>query len=178
MRMVNKRSIVFSCIFSTALFSAQAVSSIRDWGRVNMQGAIIDAACTIAVSSREQTVDMGVIALSDIVRDGQNYSKPFYIELVNCLLHRVKKNQRAPFQITFDGDKEGNLFSVHGEASGIDLQIIDRQGNIVLPGKALPFVDITPGNARLNYTMKLVKNNNKLIAGNYFSLIRFRLDYF
>lgn len=73
---------------------------------------------------------------------------------------------------------QGKLFSVHGKASGIALQIIDRQENIVLPGKALTFADITSGNMHLNYTMKLVKTNNELYAGDCFSLIRFMLTYF
>jgi type 1 fimbria pilin len=175
--MRSKLFIVISCIFSTAIFSPQAASSIKEWGRVNMQGAIIDASCAIAVESREQTVEMGIVPLIDIAREGYLYNKKFSIQLVNCLLHRVEQNHREQFQVTFDGDAEGDLFSVHGTASGIALQITDRLGNVVLPGNALPFVDITPGKRRLDYTVKLVRNNKNIISGDYFSLVRFTLDY-
>lgn len=143
-----------------------------------MQGAIIDTACAIAVESREQTIDMETVPLADIVRDGQGRSKPFSIELVNCVLERPGKEDWKQFQVTFDGDAEGDLFGVYGEASGVALRIIDHAGNIASPGKALPLMDITPGDRQLNYTMKLVANNHALKSGEYFSSIRFKLDYF
>ncbi|MBJ2078378.1 fimbrial protein [Serratia ureilytica] len=170
--------VVFSCLFSLASFSVQAIGSIAGWGRVNMQGAIIDTACAIAVESREQTIDMETVPLADIIRDGQGRSKPFSIELVNCILERPGKEDWKQFQVTFDGDAEGDLFGVYGEASGVALQIIDHVGNIASPGKALPLMDITPGDRQLNYTMKLVANNHALKSGDYFSSIRFKLDYF
>jgi len=143
-----------------------------------MQGAIIDTACAIAVESREQTIDMEVVPLADIRQNGQGRSKSFTIELVNCILERPKKEDWKQFQVTFDGDAEGTLFGVHGDASGIGLQIVDSQGNIAMPGQPLPLIDIVPGSMQMNYTLKLVANNHALKAGDYFSSIRFKLDYF
>jgi len=150
------------------------------WGVVNMQGAIIDTACAIAIESRDQSIDMDVVPLADITRDGQGRRKPFSIELVNCELERQqgKKPSWTQFQVTFDGDAEGDLFGVRGEASGIALQITDELGNIALPGRPLPREDIFSGNMRLNYNLRLVANQHALKAGDYFSSIRFKLDYF
>jgi len=170
--------IVFSCLFSLGAFSAHAAHSVQGWGRVNMQGAIIDTACAIAVDSREQTIDMDVVPLADIIRDGQGRSKPFSIKLVNCILERPGKEDWKQFQVTFDGDAEGELFGVQGDASGVALKIIDEQGHIAQPGKPLPLADIIPGDTQLNYTLKLVANNHALKSGDYFSAIRFKLDYF
>jgi type 1 fimbria pilin len=170
--------VVFSCLFSLTSFSALAIGAIAGWGRVNMQGAIIDTACSIAVESRDQTIDMGTVPLADIIRDGQGHSKPFSIELVNCFFERQEKEGWKQFQVTFDGDAEGDLFGVYGDASGVSLQVIDHYGNIALPGKPLPLMDIILGGRQLNYTMKLVANNHVLKSGNYFSSIRFKLEYF
>lgn len=170
--------VVFSCIFSAPTLSASALQGIAGWGKVNMHGAIIDTACAIAVESREQTIDMETVPLADIVRDGEGRSKPFSIELVNCRLERPGKEDWKQFQVTFDGDAEGDLFGVRGDASGVALKIIDRNGNTALPGKAMPFLDIIPGDMQLNYTMKLVANKHALKSGDYFSSIRFKLDYF
>ncbi|WP_429619886.1 fimbrial protein [Serratia sp. 2723] len=161
-------------------FSPQAEGTIQGWGRVNMQGAIIDTACAIAVESRDQTIDLGVVPLADIIRDGHGRSKPFAIELVNCELERGgnKLPDWKHFQVTFDGDAEGELFGVHGEASGVALQINEPGGRSATPGDPLPMNNIVPGTMRLNYTMKLVANNHVLKAGDYFSSIRFKLDYF
>jgi len=170
--------VVFSCLFTLIPFSAPAIGTAAGWGRVNMQGAIIDTACAIAVESREQTIDMETVPLADIVRDGQGRSKPFSIKLVNCVVERPGKKDWKQFQVTFDGDAEGDLFGVYGDASGVALQIIDHVGNTASPGKTLPLMDITPGDRQLNYTMKLVANNHALKLGSYFSSIRFKLDYF
>ncbi|VTR51655.1 P pilus assembly protein, pilin FimA [Serratia fonticola] len=55
----NKTLIVFSCLLFPATFSSHAAAGLAGWGRVNMQGSIIDTACAIAVESREQSIDMG-----------------------------------------------------------------------------------------------------------------------
>ncbi|EKZ5287270.1 fimbrial protein [Klebsiella aerogenes] len=170
--------IVVFCLFSFLVASVLADEHIAGWGRVNMQGSITDTACAIAVNSREQTIDMGVLPLSDIIRDGQGRSQPFSIDLVNCITERPGNEGWKKFQVTFDGEAHGGLFGVNGDASGVALQIIDTQGNVAMPGKAMPPMDIIPGDSQLNYAMRLVANNHALKAGDYLSSIRFKLDYF
>lgn len=178
MHVNEKILIVFSCVFSPMFFSAYAADTMAGWGRVNMQGSIIDTACAIAVDSREQSIYMGVIPVADIIRDGQGGSKYFSIDLVNCVLEREGKEDWKQFQVTFDGDTVGDLFGIRGGASGVGLQISDDAGNIASPGKVLPLVDIIPGRMQLNYSLKLVANHHVLKPGDYFSSIRFKLDYF
>ncbi|MBC3252359.1 type 1 fimbrial protein [Serratia fonticola] len=178
MHMNRKALIILSCLYPCVFFSVHAADGLTGWGRVSMQGSIIDTACAIAVDSREQSIDMGVIPLADIIRDGQGYSKPFSIRLISCVLDRSNNESWKHFQVTFDGDPEGDLFGVHGGASGVGLQISDSLGNIASPGKALPLMEILPGDRQLNYSMKLVANNHALKSGDYFSSIRFKLDYF
>ncbi|WP_440515030.1 fimbrial protein [Serratia sarumanii] len=170
--------VVFSCLLSFLLVSKAVAETSVGWGRVNMQGAIIDTACAIAVESREQIIDMGIIPVADIARDGQGRSKHFSIQLVDCAIEHPKKENWKHFQVTFDGDANEGLFGVRGNTSGVGLQISDGLGNIAFPGKALPLVDINPGSMRMNYSFKLVANNHALKSGDYFSSIRFKLDYF
>lgn len=172
--------IVFSCMFISILTPALAGSASSGWGVVNMQGAIIETACAIAVESQEQSVDMEVMSLGDIIRDGKGRAKPFTIELINCVIDRQDKKRTGwkKFQVTFDGDAEGNLFSVRGEASGIALKITDQNDKLAQPGRPLAHEDITPGNMKLNYNLHLVANQRVLKAGEFFSAIRFKLDYF
>lgn len=178
MHMSRKALIIFFCLFPPVFIHAHSASALAGSGRVNMQGSIIDTACSISVDSREQSIDMGVIPLSDIIRDGQGYSKSFSINLINCVLERPGKEDWKHFQVTFDGDPEGDLFGVRGVASGVGLQISDNMGNIASPGKVLPFVDIIPGSMQLNYSLRLVANNHALKPGDYYSSIRFKMDYF
>lgn len=168
-------------ILILALVSAPggAAPALQGWGRVNMQGAIIDTACAIAAGSREQTIDMETLPVGQIVRDGQGLTKPFSIELINCVLERAgNKPNWKNFQVTFDGHADGDLFGVQGEARGIGLKITDNNGHVVIPGVPLPMEEIVPGNMTLNYFMTLIPNHQPLKAGTYFSTVRFKLDYF
>lgn len=180
MRSVKFSVLMFSFLFSSSTFSAMAAinSNSVSWGQVYMQGSIIDTACAIAVESREQTIDMGIIPLSEIIRDGQGKSRKFSINLINCVLKREGKDDWKQFQVTFDGDNNDGLFGVHGNASGIALQLSDVLGNIIVPGKALPLIDLSSGEKQLDYSLRLVADNHILKSGNYFSSIRFKLDYF
>lgn len=179
---VSKHCFVFSSIFILAHISLQAMAAVssQGWGRVNMQGAIIDTACTITIESRDQTIDMEVVPLADIIRDGQGRSKPFSIELVNCILEHPDSTlpNWKQFQVTFDGDNEGELFGVLGEASGVALRITDESGNVATPGVPLRTQDIIVGTMKLNYHLRLVANQHLLKAGDYFSAVRFKMDYF
>lgn len=168
---------VFSCIFAWG-GSPVAFAADEGHGRVNMQGAIIDTACAIAVESREQVIDMEVIPFADVLRDGHGRSKPFSIHLVNCLLERPGKADWRQFQVTFDGEHDGEYFGVYGDAKGVALRITDEYGNHAQPGKSLPLRDLILGDHVLNYTLTLMPNQRALKAGAYFSSIRFKLDYF
>ena len=169
------------CLLLAPFFISQPVMSAgQGEGRVNMQGAIIDTACAIATESREQAVEMDIVPISEITRGGQGRSVPFSIELINCVLERADKNlpDWKQFRITFDGHVDGEMFGISGNASGIALKITDADGNIAKPGKSLPPVSILPGSYRLNYAMTLISNQRPLKTGDYFSAVRFKMDYY
>lgn len=159
---------------------AQATHQPQGWGRVNMKGSILDTACAIAAGSREQTINMDTVSVGDIMRDGQGTTRNFSVDLINCELSRQDKKlpEWRHFQVTFDGDADGTLFGVNGEAKGVALEITDSLGNKAAPGEPLPLGEITPGTMKLDYTMKLVSNNRVLKAGGYNSAVRFKLDYY
>ncbi|QDI20300.1 type 1 fimbrial protein [Serratia marcescens] len=174
--------VIFPCILTVLLqgHNAMAAPQHQGIGRVNMQGAIIDAACAIATESQEQIIDMDVVPIADIIRDGQGTERLFSIELINCVL--TYPNNGLPgwkhFQVTFDGESDGKLFGVRGEAKGVALKIFDVRGNAATPGGPLPLGEISPGAMRLNYSMRLVSNSKPLHAGTYSSAVRFKLNYF
>jgi type 1 fimbria pilin len=174
-------SVAFSLLaVLLASLPAVAVSAQAGWGRVNMEGAILDTACAIEAGSRDQSIDMSTLPIGQIIRDGQGLTKPFTIRLVNCVLSRATTDlpdwQR--FQVAFDGDGHNGLFRVRGEARGVALQITDARGNIALPGKPLPMNEVMPGNMDLSFFLRLVGDKNVLRAGEYSSAVRFKLDYY
>ena len=177
MRTSHVFMLVISCLFPLSALSLSPIDGVFR-GRVNMQGAIIDDACAISVESSEQTIDMETIPLAEIIRDGMGRSKIFSILLVRCSTERSGKGSVKKFRITFDGERDGELFGVNGDASGVALQITDVNGKVAIPGGTMPLEAMDVDNGKLNYTLKLKSNQRALKAGDYFSSIRFKLDYF
>ena len=158
----------------------QASTLALGWGRVNMEGSILDTACAIEAGSRDQSIEMFTVPLGQIIRDGSGTGRPFTIHLINCV--RTRPDPGLPdwqrFRVTFDGESRNGLFLVHGTARGVALQITDAQGNIALPGKPLPAGDMIPGAMDLTYSLRLVGDQQVLRAGEYRSAVRFKLDYY
>lgn len=150
------------------------------WGRVNMQGAVIETACAIDTESRDQTIDMAILPLSQITRDGHGLKRAFNIRLINCFLARLDKNlpDWKRFQVTFDGRVDNGFFAVDGQAQGIALELTDNLGNIAIPGRPLPAINLSEGDGQLNYSLRLVSNAQVLRTGEYTSAIRFKMDYY
>lgn len=167
-------------LVNLSVVSAAESSQTQGWGKVNMVGAIIETACAIDTMSRDQTINMGTLPISQIARDGQGLMRPFSIRLVNCVLAR--QNQSLPdwhyFQITFDGPAEAGLFGVEGDAKGVALQLTDSLGNIARPGAPLPLGEIATKDMLLNYSLRLVSNQQALRAGEYSSTVKFKMDYY
>lgn len=160
--------------------SGPASALSQGWGRVNMEGSILDTACAIEAGSREQSIDMSTVPVGQIIRDGGGSVRPFTIHLINCV--RTRPDPALPdwqrFQVTFDGESRNGLFQVQGTARGVALQITDAQGNIARPGQPLPAGDVSPGSMHLTYSLRLVGDKQVLRAGEYRSAIRFKLDYY
>lgn len=171
--------VVSSLLLMLPVGPVQAATT-AGWGRVNMEGAIIETPCAIDTDSYDQTIDFSVLPLSQIIRNGDGGTRAFTIRLVNCVLGRADPTlpdwQR--FQMTFDGEHRNGLFEVLGDARGVALQIADSQGRVAYPGEALPAGALTAGNKQLHYSIRLVGNQQVLRAGHYYSTVRFKLDYY
>jgi type 1 fimbria pilin len=167
-------------IVNIFVVSSAEASQEQGWGKVNMVGAIIETACAIDTESRDQTINMGTLPISQIARDGKSLITPFSIRLVNCVLTR--QNTSLPdwryFKISFDGHNDSGLFGVEGEAKGVALQLIDNQGGIIVPGSPLSVEEITSKEMLLKYSLRLVSNNQLLQAGQYTSTVKFKMDYY
>lgn len=148
-------------------------------GRVDIHGSIIDTACAIMTEDREQSIEMDALTLGQIRHDRFGPDKKFSIRLVNCSL--TSANLKSPdwshFRMTFDGPSGDGLFTVTG-VSGVGLQIIDTAGNIAVPGQPMPGGILTPGTQQLVYILRLTSNKHRLIAGEYHTTLRFKVDYF
>lgn len=164
---------------SVFAFGAMAVSPMG-WGTIAMEGAIVETACAIDVGSQDQTIDMGVVPLGQIIRDGRGNTRPFTIQLVDCQLSAPSSTvpEWHYFQVTFDGPTDHEQFAVNGDSRGIALRITDTRGNVARPGDRMPPGNIVPGSMGLNYFLDIMGNHEVLRAGAYQSTVRFKLNYY
>ncbi|MBN1084030.1 type 1 fimbrial protein [Erwinia aphidicola] len=165
------------------LLSLSAVSQAASQGgngEVTMRGAILETACTIATRDAQQSINMGSLPISSLMRDGKGPASPLTIRLTGCMpgASNSAAFSNTLFSITFEGSAEGPTFNLQGEASGVALRISDAAGHIAKAGIALPPQSIKLGDMRLEYFLTLISNQNTLLAGTYFTTVRFKLDYF
>ncbi|MGC0850361.1 fimbrial protein [Pantoea agglomerans] len=162
--------------FCLPLFAAQ-----QGGGAVIIKGEVFYTPCAIDLDSRDQTIDMGVTPLSEIATKGYGPTRTFTVRLINCLmLPKPGQSQYDSeyYQITFEPMTGTDRFSIQGDAEGIELAIHDTDGNHAQPGIPFPAKEVTTGSMSLNYALQLVSNGQTLKAGDYQSLIRFRMDYY
>jgi type 1 fimbria pilin len=124
---------------------------------------------------------MGDTPVSEIASKGYGPTRVFTVHLINCLMlpsPGSRKYDSEYYQITFEPMTGEKQFSVRGDAQGIELTIRDPYGNIAEPGVAFPAREVTTGSMSLHYSLQLISNGQPLKAGDYQSLIRFRMDYY
>jgi len=173
---VGNIALFISCLF----FSPWILAANQGRGEVTVNGRIIASACAIDTQSLNQTITMKTLPVGQIIRDGQGELQSFTIKLVNCVLEKTNPGHGdwRYFEVTFDGKAEGQRFGIDGAAKGIALQISDAQGNIATPGVPLVKRDILPGDMALDYGLRVVGNYQNLRAGDYFSTVKFKMDYY
>lgn len=174
---------VLSGIMFTPIVNAQSQTSRTQGefdGTVTLGGSIIDTPCAIDADSRDQSISIVTVPLSQIIQDRESPARNFSIRLINCVLTPVtpgKPNWQS-FNITFDGPTDGQNFGVFGHANGLSIKITDSDGNVAIPGTPMPDLAIQPGDSTLNYNVRVVPNNKHLKPGNYQTTIRFKMDYY
>jgi type 1 fimbria pilin len=146
-----------------------------------MRGTIVDVPCAIAVSSRDQTLDLAVLPIGQMMRDGQGPVSTFSIQLINCTLQpiRIGRADWSQFRVTFAGTVTDNaLFGLSGSGQGAGIQITDAAGNVAQSGVPMPPGALVPGETRLDYRLRLVGTHQILHTGAYRTTVRFKMDYY
>ncbi|WP_413507111.1 fimbrial protein [Serratia proteamaculans] len=177
MRLLTSAASGVFFLVMTASHSALA-GSASVAGLISMGGTVIETACAIHPDHREQSVTLKSISPDRLIRDGSSELHPFSIHLINCSPERQDKDNWLAFQITFEGQADGNHFALQGESQGLALEIQDDRGHIAAPGIAMPVHPVPSGDKRLNYHLRLIGNQQLLQAGSHFALLKYKLDYY
>lgn len=195
---IMKRAIVFlgfilSCINAqagtSAVFPAPGMSLPEYWGerdvwwhgRAHFSGQVIAPACSLAMEDTYQAIYMRDTPVRELQDTFSGPEKKFRLRLRNCELAGSGSNIfiGSRIRVTFSG-REGesrDKFSVIGQAQGINLQIADSSGYLAKSGEVMHPMLLNGNEQSLDYTLRLVRNGKPLQAGDYYAVLRFKVDY-
>lgn len=150
-------------------------------GKVTFKGAIIEAPCSIAPESIDQTIELGQISNMDLADGGKSSPKAFEIALQNCNVSSLTKG----VQLTFTGasaafDEDNKTLGIVGTGSGAGVQITSGNGEVVTINTATPFQQIQDGSNTLQFSAYLKGNGgdvSTITAGEFSSVADFTLSY-
>lgn len=176
-----KIRIYFLLLWPGVLWPNLAVSGDLGRGKLYMRGSIIETACNIDMSSRNQILNFEYLTISDLTKNIRStISIPFEINFVDCSLEKKypKKKNWKNFKITFDGGGGDNLFINYGTAKGISASIYNQNFDEYTPEKSDASYSIKPGKMSVRYYLVIENNNEKLVPGNIFFSVKYKVDYF
>lgn len=185
MNMMNKKTIL-SVAMCAAMFAGNAMAAdpvvpVADQGHgtIKFVGAIIDAPCSIAPESVDQTIQMGQIANSALESQKEGPLRPFEIHLEACALDTAKSAT-----VTFNGiadDTDKKHLAINGSAKGAAIAMVNQQdGAEVVLGQPTKAVTLVAADNSLKFGAKLVsnlQNGTKAVPGQFTATADFIMSY-
>lgn len=179
--------IASAVILSMGMFTFGANAADQGSGSVTFTGNIIEAPCSIAPDSVDQTVPLGQIAKSALMGGGKSNPVHFDIKLENCTLDsgtgegttRAAKNTVT---IKFTGASANDtdtLLKIEGSAKGAGVGITDPNGKAVKLGTAsdaINLVDAATNTLDLYGHLEGI-DDKTLTEGSFEAVSHFTLDY-
>lgn len=170
---LNKIMLAAVMVFGAASF-AQAAD--QGHGKVKFKGSIIDAPCSIAPDSIEQTVDLGQVSNVALKDGGTSTPHPFEIKLEQCDIATLKS-----VTTTFTGaasPTNKDLLGITGTASGAGI-VISYGGKPIELGKATATQTLNEGNNSLSFAAYLQGEGASaaVVPGDFSAVADFTLAY-
>ncbi|OJT44273.1 fimbrial protein [Serratia plymuthica] len=149
-------------------------------GKVTFTGSIIDAPCSIAPESIDQTVDLGQISNAALKDGGQSTPRNFDIKLESCSFGTPAAKNKV--QVTFTGmeSNAGNgLLGITGNAKGASLAITQADGQVITLGQATKEQTLQDGNNTLSFAAYLQGDGASatITEGDFQAVTDFTLAY-
>ncbi|HGM5808611.1 fimbrial protein [Serratia marcescens] len=167
--------------------SSVAHAADQGHGKVTFSGSIIDAPCSIAPDSLDQTVELGAISNVALKDGGKSTPRNFQIKLENCeLITETKdgKTKNNSVALTFSGaasSVNANLLGITGTAKGAGIGITDGAGNDIKLGTATGAQTLQNGANTLSFAAYLqgtkASEAGSIVPGEFQSVADFTLAY-
>ncbi len=137
---------------TTVIFGLSAAANAdQGHGKVTFNGAIIDAPCSIAPESIDQTIELGQISKVALKDGGKSTPRNFSINLENCSLEDGKNKVSVIFS-GMTSVADNGLLGITGTAKGASIAITDGSGAVIELGKSNKDQVIQSGNNTLSFS--------------------------
>lgn len=149
---LNKTLLSAMVIFSV---SSAVHAADQGHGKITFNGEIIDAACSIAPESIDQTIELGQISKVSLKDSGTSTPRNFDIKLENC---EFGDNEPNKVEVTFTGmeaNGSNGLLGITGTAKGAGVAIVDSSGQKITLGKPTKAQELQSGDNTLKFSAYL-----------------------
>lgn len=160
--------------FANAAASGSSVGG-QGHGTVHFKGEIIDAPCSIAPESVDQTVDLGQVSNSALANKGTSTPVPFGIKLQNCDISTYKT-----VTATWSGTPDQNMttaWGITGTASGAAIVLRDSSEKQIELGKETSPTTLTADNTTISMSAYLQGDGAPVVPGAFTGVADFVLAY-
>jgi len=165
--------------------SSVAHAAVKDQGhgKVTFSGSIIDAPCSIAPESLDQTVELGAISNVALKGGGKSTPRNFQIKLENCELTTEAPGKNNTVSLTFSGsasEADSKLLGITGTAKGAGIAITDGAGSNIELGKPSKARELQNGANTLSFAAYLqgaAASTAVIVPGEFQSVADFTLAY-
>ena len=155
---------------------AQAAPKEQGHGKVTFTGSIIDAPCSIASGSSDQTVELGQISNVLLKSGGKSTAHAFKIELEGCEISE-EADAKNKVTISFNGEV-GAVVDRLGTGLGASIVIEDVNGPVKLATASKPQL-LQNGDNTLNFSAYLQGDGASatITEGKFTTTANFTLAY-
>ncbi|ENY5536625.1 fimbrial protein [Salmonella enterica] len=161
--------------FANAAASGTSSVGGQGHGTVHFKGEIIDAPCSIAPESADQTVDLGQVSNSALANSGTSTPVPFSINLQNCDISTYKT-----VTATWSGTADVNMptaWGITGTASGAAIILRDASEKEIELGKETSPTTLTADNTTIAMSAFLQGDGQPVVPGAFTGAADFVLSY-
>ncbi|MFP2240615.1 fimbrial protein [Pseudescherichia vulneris] len=145
-------------------------------GTVHFKGEIIDAPCSIAPESADQTVDLGQISNSALKNKGTSSPVSFDIKLQNCDISTTYKTVTATWSGTPDQNMQ-TAWGITGTASGAAIILRDASEKEIELGQETAPTNLTADNTTIAMSAFLKGDGSTIVPGEFTGVADFVLSY-
>lgn len=172
---------VIAIALTSVAYAASPIAptaSNQGHGKVTFNGEIINAPCSVAAESVDQTVAMGQISSNILDKKDKSHMEPFSIELKDCALSTMNN-----VKVTFAGTADPNnrkILALIGSTSGAGIMIYNKlHSKDVELGTETVGQALNKGDSSLKFAAYLQGSSasSTVVPGDFTSVANFTLAY-